>query len=129
MWQPSPAPPDLRATVLRAMTDASEGHPPPEGTVPFAGATRDELESGFALLATGNFADAVRAFEAAASRDDATAQEFLGMMYLKGEALYPSVPADEQRALHWLRRAAANGSASARCHVDYLDCLAGRARE
>ena len=85
-----------------------------------ADASRADLDSGFALYSTGRFSEAIRAFEAAARRDNAAAQEILGMMYLKGETLYPSVPADEDRALHWLRRAAANGSVLARYQVEYL---------
>ena len=79
------------------------------------------LNFGFALYATGKFAEALLAFEAAAERDNTAAQEILGMMLLKGETLYPSVPADEARALYWLRRAAANGSDIARYQVEYLN--------
>jgi TPR repeat protein len=86
-----------------------------------ADTVRADLDSGFAYYATGKFPEAMRAFEAAALRDNAAAQEILGMMLLKGETLYASVPADEARALHWLRRAAANGSEVARYQVEYLE--------
>jgi TPR repeat protein len=86
-----------------------------------ANAVQAALDSGFALYAAGKFPEAMLAFEAAALRDNSAAQEILGMMLLKGETLYPFVPADEERALHWLRRAAANGSEIARYQVDYHD--------
>jgi TPR repeat protein len=93
-----------------------------------AGTVRADLDTGFALYAAGRFAEAMRAFEAAALRDNAAAQEILGMMFLKGESLYPCVPADEARGLHWLRRAAANGSAVARRQVEYLEHRIASAR-
>lgn len=92
-----------------------------------ADAIRAELDSGFALYAAGNYSGALAAFEAAAQLDNTAAQEILGLMLLKGESLYPSIRADEARALHWLRRAAANGSRVARCQVDFLDQGVARA--
>jgi TPR repeat protein len=71
---------------------------------------RADLDAGFASYAAGKYADALAAFEAAAERDNAVAQEILGMMYMQGEKLYPDVRADPEKAIAWLRRAAANGS-------------------
>jgi len=92
-------------------------------------AVRADLDAGFAHCAAGRFPEAVVAFEAAAMRDNVAAQEILGMMLLKGESLYPTVPADEERALHWLRRAAANGSLVARYQVRILELGRANARQ
>ena len=107
---------DLRAMITAALIAVSS-----PAFAQSANANQADLDSGFALYAAGKFPEAMLAFQAAAERNNAAAQEILGLLLLKGETLYSRVPADEERALHWLRRAAANGSEVARYEVDYLD--------
>jgi TPR repeat protein len=57
--------------------------------------------------------DALAWFEKAADRGDVKAQTIAALMYLYGDRLYPGVERDVPRAVAWLRRAQAAGSAEA----------------
>ena len=86
-----------------------------------AALVRADLDLGFASFEAGKFDEALVAFESAAKRNNAVAQEILGMMYLQDERTYPGVATNPQRAVSWLRRAAANGSQVAASQLEVLE--------
>ena len=70
----------------------------------------DSLLRAEAAYAAGQFRDAYGFYYWAAIRDDARAQEMVGLMLLPGTGLYgEAVAANREEALFWLRQAASRG--------------------
>jgi TPR repeat protein len=70
----------------------------------------DSLLRAEAAYAAGRFRDAYGFYYWAAIRDNARAQEMVGLMLLPGTGLYgEAVPANREEALFWLREAASRG--------------------
>jgi hypothetical protein len=73
--------------------------------VGFAG----EVEDGLAAYKRGDYKTAVAIWTTAANKDDAKAQNNLGLMYAQGLG----VPQDNKQAVSWFRKAAEKGDAEA----------------
>lgn len=69
-----------------------------------------DFDQGYLAFERNDFRDALQLFKAAASRGNRNAEEFLALMYLSGERVYPNVPQNNQEAVAWLERAAVRGS-------------------
>jgi TPR repeat protein len=76
----------------------------------FVETVSDSLLRAEAAYAAGRFGDAFGFYYWAAIRDNARAQEMVGLMLLPGTGLYgAAVTADRDDALFWLRQAASRG--------------------
>ena len=85
------------------------------------GAPRAQYELGF-RYATGrgvqrDDAEALRWFRRAAEQEDASAQTYLGFMYVNGRG---GVQQDDAEALRWFRRAAEQEDASAQTYLGFM---------
>ncbi|HTJ65414.1 MAG TPA: tetratricopeptide repeat protein [Alphaproteobacteria bacterium] len=99
---PIPAPPAGEASVPRRETRGAES---PGAETERAG-TRRAGPKGLAFFRTGQYAEALLAWEDAAEAGSTDAALFLGMMYDAGEG----VPQSYSQALNWYRMAAEGGS-------------------
>jgi uncharacterized protein len=85
----------------------------------FGQAMAGPLEDAFAAYQHGDFAAALQLLRPLAEQGDARAQNFLGVMYVKGNG----VPRDYRRALSLFRRAAARDDAAAQLHLGEMYML------
>jgi TPR repeat protein len=67
------------------------------------------LDEGIAALEAGNYAVALREFQALAKKENPYAQLMLGMMYAEGKG----VAQDDTEAVNWIRKAAMQGDVDA----------------
>ncbi len=75
------------------------------GAPVLAYAAQDECANGLQSYMEGNFAKALKTFEAAAKKKDGCAQFQLGMMHMYGRG----TKKDEAKAKEWFRKSAASG--------------------
>jgi TPR repeat protein len=75
----------------------------------FGAAMAGQLEDGAAAYERGDYVAAMSHWRPLAEHGNATAQNFLGLMYQKGRG----VPQDYAQAAAWYRKAAAQGDAGA----------------
>lgn len=94
--------------------------------LPTAHASTDMDAADFAYE-TQHYSEALALFERAAAAGDMRAQEVAGLMLFYGGDLYgETVPRDMARAVHWLSKAAAQGSAMAERLLVRLNQMAQR---
>ena len=77
------------------------------------GANAGPYEDALAAHGRKDYATALRLLKPLATKGDATAQTGLGFMYENGQG----VPQDYKEAVRWYGLAAAQGNATAHCHV------------
>ena len=75
-----------------------------------------DIQTGQDALNRGDYATAMREFQAAAKEGNAYAQVFIGTMYYQGEG----VPQDYAQAAAWIRKAAEQGLAGAQYNLGQL---------
>lgn len=73
--------------------------------------SNDSLAQAIEALGDYNYPKAIPLIRISAEQGNMHAQEMLGLMLIHGEALYASaIEPDRAEALHWLAKAAENGS-------------------
>lgn len=101
--------------MLAAMLAACACAGPAWADDTYVAPVEDALELAQKQYARGRYGDAFGNFFWAAIRDDARAQEIVGLMYLLGQKVYgQAVRADRAQAQFWLAEAASLGRPSAR---------------
>jgi uncharacterized protein len=79
-------------------------------------ASAGQLEDAAAAVSSGDYVTALRLLGTLADQDDAQAERFLGIMYIKGQG----VPQDYAMGMRWMRIAADKGLADAQNEVGFL---------
>lgn len=79
-------------------------------------ASADQLEDAVKAVNTGDYATALQLLGTLVDQDNAQAERFLGIMYVKGQG----VPQDYAIAMRWLRLAADKGLADAQNELGFL---------
>src|SRR5262245_43310762 len=74
------------------------------------------VDEGIRAYNNGDYATAFGEFLSSAQQGNATAQEYLGVMYAKGQG----VPQDYGQAIQWYQRAAQQGDASAQFNLGVM---------
>lgn len=104
-----------RKPVLAAMLAACACAGPACADDTYVAPVEDALELAQKQYAGGRYGEAFGNFFWAAIRDDARAQEIVGLMYLLGHKVYgQAVRADRAEAQFWLAEAARRGRPSER---------------
>lgn len=117
----------LIAGLLAAFACAYAGQVRVDDT--YVAPVEDALDMAQKQYARGRYGEAFGNFYWAAIREDARAQEIVGLMYLLGQKVYgPAVRADHMQAQFWLAEAASQGRRSARSSNCALALADRRAR-
>lgn len=101
------------ASVFTACTFACSAQARVDDT--YVAPVEEALELAHRQYASGRYGDAFGNFFWAAIREDARAQEIVGLMYLLGQKVYgKAVRANREQAHFWLAEAASQGRPSVR---------------
>ncbi len=112
--KPHPGAP-FAAGILAACACACAFAGPAHADDTYVAPVEEALELAQKQYVKGRYGEAFGNFFWAAIREDARAEEIVGLMYLVGQKVYgPTVRADRVAAQFWLAEAARNGRQSAR---------------
>ena len=76
-------------------------------------AAQDECANGLQSYMVGDYAKALKTFDAAAKKNDGCAQFQLGMMYMYGRG----IKKDDAKAKEWFKKSAASGFEKAKMQL------------